>query len=129
MMFLQANSWFIDNWQGLLAVLLLLGAAALVLRSRAREETHKTDTANVASLNALLATRDKELAVKEAIIASKAKELETVTSEYKQVVQINITEMVNAWQKHISAQYMIENASLRLRNEELAVRLAQHEKV
>lgn len=104
----------------MIAVLII--GAALVVMSNRRQDIHKTDTANVQSLNALLVTRGLEL-------TQALKDLQTVTSEYKALAQVNVKEMVNSWQAHTASRYYIENADLRATCEELRVRLARHERV
>src|ERR1041385_5015512 len=83
---------------GVLGVVSLVGAAVLVLLQRQREETHKTDTANIASLNSLLETRDLELKVCR-------EEIATLSSEHRQIMQIDVKEIVNAWERMKAQQY------------------------
>lgn len=101
---------------------ILVASALIIVLSKRREEVHRTDTANVTALKGLLGTRDLEL-------AESGKDLETMTSEYKALAQIDIKEIVKGWLAHTASRYYVENAALKGENEELRARLARWEKV
>lgn len=88
---------------GLLTLIGLIAAAVIVILSRKREESQAADRLNVASLEKLVATRDRELAderkkVAELIEEKKGvqKELEATAGELKQIAAIDIQELLNA---------------------------------
>lgn len=96
-------------WQTLTSVfafLTLVGAAAIVLMSRQAEEARKTDRANVVSLNDLLKTREIQ-------IADQARDLNLLSAEHKQLIQVGIKDMVQGWFKHQQGAVAAENARLR----------------
>lgn len=112
-------------WQwisALLGLIILVGSAAIILLSKRREDVHATDLRNVSAQRGLIETRDLQL-------TDAKMELDTITSEYKTLVQIYIKELVQVWQSHLAAHYYVENGRLRAECDELKARLARYEKV
>lgn len=105
---------------GVLAFLVLVGSAVIILLARRDSTARETALTNVTALTALVGTRNMEL-------ADKTRDLEILTAEHKQLIQVNSKEMMTAWQQHVASSYYIQNASLRLINDELKARLAKHE--
>lgn len=113
---------FLSVFLAILGAVSLMAAAIVIVMAKQREEIHKTDTAHVTSLAGLLATRDLELRVAR-------EEIATLSSEYRQIAQIDIKEVVNSWERHKAADCFRENAVLRTRINELVARLEPYEKV
>ncbi len=113
------------SWQllsGILGFLVVVGSAALVLMARRADVARETAERNVAALNGLVHTRDIQL-------ADKTRDLEMLAAEHKQLIQVNVKEMLAAWERYMASSYFIENARLRRVNEELTARLGRHETV
>lgn len=94
-----------------LSIVVLVGGAALVMMARRQDIARVTAERNVEALRGLLSTRDIQL-------ADKARDLDTLEAEHKQLIQVNMKEMVSGWYKFQQTLVASENARLRAHIEE-----------
>lgn len=71
-------------------------------------EQRRTDRENVRSLGDLITTRNMQL-------ADVHRDLEILKVEYKQLIQVNIKEMITAWERQVNARALFEVTQARLR--------------
>lgn len=110
-------------WQvtsAVLTFLVLVAGSVIILLSRRAEMARDADRRNVTALRDLVGTRDVQL-------ADKTHDLEVLAAEHKQLIQVNVREMMAAWQINQSSNAFIENGKLRLEVQEFKARLSQYE--
>jgi len=103
----------------------ILGVTSIVLPALVGlffQQVRRNDLENIRSLNGLLATRDTQL-------RETKRDLDLVQAEHKQLLQVNIKEMVGAWERHVAATYYLDNARMKDEVLKLESRLSHHEKV
>lgn len=103
---------------GILGFLVIIGGAALVLLARRKDLALETAEKNVKALKDLMATRDIQL-------ADKSRDLEVLSSEHKQLIQVGIKEVVSGWQAFASSTLLRDNIRLKAELEQQKVICSQ----
>lgn len=81
----------------ILGVVLLIGAALIILLSKRKEHIQDTETKRANSNADLIKTRDIEICDLKNKIARLEADIESVTIEYKTLVGIDIAKLFNYW--------------------------------
>lgn len=91
---------------GVLAFVVLVGGAVIVLIARRQDIARVTAERNVSALTSLVGTRDIQL-------SDKTRDLETLEAEHRQLIQVNVKEVVTGWLRFQTSLTAVENARLR----------------
>lgn len=102
----ETPSWWIDKAWWAVGVIVFIGAALILLLSKKREDVQLMEGKRADALEKLLKTRDIEIQDLDNKISQLEKELaihkedlDSITSEYKTLAGIIISELCNYWQE------------------------------